>query len=498
MAEHLHKHYNASVLTVNGDIVLNLCERPAAEDLNSTCVICGEEHPLSELQEHLTEHMEDLSLFVLPQSNDDDEEAFGSTASVQVANSEHTYGTSEIGSLPIEDDTENDDHSSWMVLQSPAPVPFKIKSLTWYFITSLTMEDLKQRVEEYEHQANDRTANDEDIEIFIFACTWFYREFKPPTHYIRKGRIRADTWLAATKDADPDKDRRTAILALTTAPEDARDFYDALAFALSSSVFHGLEEGPEPGTVVDAGSQAMASWESEDLVLKDLIGRVIKYNSDRHGYLLTYIALTGELYSRTRNALYLDRAISFFESGVPKLTIQSPLKRECWRALARLLNLKIESHSVIEEYLDVLTLTGERAASLLYTAAEDGMDADWAELLVSLADAYMIRAGLGGRDWRDETGWAISAASRAMNAVGPDSSLFHRMSTLFAGIAKTYLKNIDKTTASSEPSRRVFSNLCDFGCLLLARFGHEARKRRAFDAAIGDLMEVVKAVSNSI
>ncbi|KAF5122310.1 Transcriptional repressor rco-1 [Metarhizium anisopliae] len=66
-------------------LISDLCERQvdvACDELNS-CLFCGKELSLSALQGHVAAHMEDIALFVLP-STDEEEESDCSKASVQV------------------------------------------------------------------------------------------------------------------------------------------------------------------------------------------------------------------------------------------------------------------------------------------------------------------------------------------------------------------------------------------------------------------------------
>ncbi|KAJ5634779.1 C2H2 type zinc finger domain protein [Penicillium herquei] len=85
LAKHLDKHHAGSVPPNRIEIFLDLCERQIdlSDDQIEACLICGQELTLHELQGHIGGHMEDLALFVLP-STSEDEEVQGSKASVQV------------------------------------------------------------------------------------------------------------------------------------------------------------------------------------------------------------------------------------------------------------------------------------------------------------------------------------------------------------------------------------------------------------------------------
>ena len=83
---HVREHHGVSVSATQLNIIVDLMERQI--DITSTkpelCLFCGEVLPLPNLQEHLAIHMEDISLFVLPSPNED-EEVQDSNASVRVA-----------------------------------------------------------------------------------------------------------------------------------------------------------------------------------------------------------------------------------------------------------------------------------------------------------------------------------------------------------------------------------------------------------------------------
>ena len=66
MTRHLREHY-AEASTTHLGIILDLCDDQV--DVSSTkdsCIFCGEEHFLVALHEHVAEHMESISLFILP------------------------------------------------------------------------------------------------------------------------------------------------------------------------------------------------------------------------------------------------------------------------------------------------------------------------------------------------------------------------------------------------------------------------------------------------
>ncbi|MBE3049597.1 hypothetical protein IMZ48_45305, partial [Candidatus Bathyarchaeota archaeon] len=83
---HLVEHYGETKLPGQLRVILDLSERQVDISLEQKepCLVCGEELSLLALQSHLAGHMEDISLFVLP-NTEEDEETGDSNASVQVA-----------------------------------------------------------------------------------------------------------------------------------------------------------------------------------------------------------------------------------------------------------------------------------------------------------------------------------------------------------------------------------------------------------------------------
>ena len=99
MSTHLREHYGESILPAQLGVILDLCNRQVdtSDNGKDPCLICGEELPLLELQKHLATHMEDLALFVLPNTNEE-EEPGGSGASLHMAKLKSKSKTSDIGS----------------------------------------------------------------------------------------------------------------------------------------------------------------------------------------------------------------------------------------------------------------------------------------------------------------------------------------------------------------------------------------------------------------
>ncbi|TGJ82701.1 hypothetical protein E0Z10_g6057 [Xylaria hypoxylon] len=83
MLKHLQGHYGDPIPLAQMDIILDLCDRQVDPSDNHTesCILCGEEIPLSKWHDHVATHMENLSGFVLPAPEDDEVETEGSVIS---------------------------------------------------------------------------------------------------------------------------------------------------------------------------------------------------------------------------------------------------------------------------------------------------------------------------------------------------------------------------------------------------------------------------------
>jgi tetratricopeptide (TPR) repeat protein len=74
MAEHLRNDYSSSLAQQQLPILVAMSERPIDEDEIFACPLCPDELYLGNLQNHLAEHLETISLFVLPAEVDEDED----------------------------------------------------------------------------------------------------------------------------------------------------------------------------------------------------------------------------------------------------------------------------------------------------------------------------------------------------------------------------------------------------------------------------------------
>ncbi|KAJ5184564.1 hypothetical protein N7472_009404 [Penicillium cf. griseofulvum] len=86
MSAHLREHYDESISPSQLEVILDFCNRQVdiLEYEKHSCLVCGEELLLPALQGHLAAHMEDIALFVLPNTNEEDDVG-DSKASVNVA-----------------------------------------------------------------------------------------------------------------------------------------------------------------------------------------------------------------------------------------------------------------------------------------------------------------------------------------------------------------------------------------------------------------------------
>ncbi|KAI3318819.1 hypothetical protein HD806DRAFT_511072 [Xylariaceae sp. AK1471] len=105
MSTHLQEHYGDSIPSAQMDIILDLCNRQVDPSDKNTeaCILCREDISLSAWHDHVAAHMENLSLFVLPAPENDEEETEGSIisgkAEVLDSNDESTGSVSKASSL---------------------------------------------------------------------------------------------------------------------------------------------------------------------------------------------------------------------------------------------------------------------------------------------------------------------------------------------------------------------------------------------------------------
>lgn len=95
---HIQEHHGKTISSDWLNVILDLSERQVDVFLEKElCLICGEELSLKALQDHVASHMEDIALFVLPNTEEDDETG-DSKASVRVAKLESKGKASDISS----------------------------------------------------------------------------------------------------------------------------------------------------------------------------------------------------------------------------------------------------------------------------------------------------------------------------------------------------------------------------------------------------------------
>jgi hypothetical protein len=75
MAEHLRNDHSIPSNQQQLSIMVAMSERPIDDDEILACPLCPDELYLSKLQNHIAEHLETISLFVLPIVEDEDEDA---------------------------------------------------------------------------------------------------------------------------------------------------------------------------------------------------------------------------------------------------------------------------------------------------------------------------------------------------------------------------------------------------------------------------------------
>ncbi|KAM0418719.1 hypothetical protein ACHAPT_012317 [Fusarium lateritium] len=87
MTAHVKGHYGESISPAQLSVILDLCDQQV-DGLNGEkeeCLVCGTKLSLSALQDHLATHMEDMALFVLPNS-DEGQDKGGTNDSIQAEN----------------------------------------------------------------------------------------------------------------------------------------------------------------------------------------------------------------------------------------------------------------------------------------------------------------------------------------------------------------------------------------------------------------------------
>ncbi|KAF2969664.1 hypothetical protein GQX73_g3944 [Xylaria multiplex] len=113
MSTHLQGHYGDPIPPAQMNIILDLCDRQVDPSSNHTdsCILCGEEMSLSALYDHVATHMENLSVFILPIPEGDEEDTRGSVISgrADILNSindgtSSSPGVSSLGFSAAEDD----------------------------------------------------------------------------------------------------------------------------------------------------------------------------------------------------------------------------------------------------------------------------------------------------------------------------------------------------------------------------------------------------------
>lgn len=73
MIQHLLTEHSSIINERQVSTYANMCEREIDDTAIDVCLICSEKMSLSRLESHLATHMEEIALFVLPLTPDDDE-----------------------------------------------------------------------------------------------------------------------------------------------------------------------------------------------------------------------------------------------------------------------------------------------------------------------------------------------------------------------------------------------------------------------------------------
>lgn len=138
MSMHLQQHYGDSIPSAQMDIILDLCDRqvdPSNED-TEPCILCEEEVSLPAWHEHVAGHMENLSLFVLPAPENDNDETQGSITSgkadvlgSKVESIEYASTASSLGFSRTED--HDQDQAKFKEYFASKEVEYKSRLSAW-------------------------------------------------------------------------------------------------------------------------------------------------------------------------------------------------------------------------------------------------------------------------------------------------------------------------------------------------------------------------------
>jgi len=132
MIQHLTTEHSYVVNERQVSTYADMCEREIDDTAPSTCLICSQQMSLSRLHDHLATHMEEIALFVLPLTPDDDEEEEGEEEQIkEIAEviSEHDeedeqieeiadIGTHDEQDEQIKENPENPDASDHLIWES--------------------------------------------------------------------------------------------------------------------------------------------------------------------------------------------------------------------------------------------------------------------------------------------------------------------------------------------------------------------------------------------
>jgi ankyrin repeat protein len=99
MSAHVQAHYGESISPAQLGVILDLCDQQddGMNGEKEECLVCGEELSFLALQGHLAMHMEDVALFILPNTQED-QDLGGTNDSVQAEKLSHSRSlTSSLG-----------------------------------------------------------------------------------------------------------------------------------------------------------------------------------------------------------------------------------------------------------------------------------------------------------------------------------------------------------------------------------------------------------------
>ncbi|KAJ3471850.1 hypothetical protein MRS44_001949 [Fusarium solani] len=152
MSAHVQAHYGESIAPAQLGVILDLCDQQddGMNGEKEECLVCGEELSFLALQGHLAMHMEDVALFILPNTQED-QDLGGTNDSVQAEKLSHSRSqTSSLGFSAPGDYGQNPAEFSKLLTSEEAG--FSSKFTHWNVTDDPEVVSLKTLVKQLEDQ----------------------------------------------------------------------------------------------------------------------------------------------------------------------------------------------------------------------------------------------------------------------------------------------------------------------------------------------------------